>query len=124
MEANTQYPEKVNVWAEIEPYFFDSALTGVRYLDFFQNFLSSELRILFPDTNNPIEIYRNIWYQQDGTTSYFALKVRGYLNQNFPNRWIGKHGEIEWPAHSPDLTLLDYFFMGLLKIESLLQQTK
>ncbi|KAJ8940614.1 hypothetical protein NQ318_004538 [Aromia moschata] len=45
MEANTQYPVKVNVWAGIinsqiiEPYFFDGTLTGARYLDFLQIFL-------------------------------------------------------------------------------------
>ncbi|KAJ8961167.1 hypothetical protein NQ318_008848 [Aromia moschata] len=45
MEANTQYTEKVNVWAGIinsqimGPYFFDGTLTGARYLDFLQYFL-------------------------------------------------------------------------------------
>ncbi|KAJ8935370.1 hypothetical protein NQ318_006186 [Aromia moschata] len=54
MEANTQYPEKVNVWAGIinsqiiGPYFFDGTLTGARYLDFLQKFLVPELRMLFP----------------------------------------------------------------------------
>ncbi|KAJ8956064.1 hypothetical protein NQ318_016515 [Aromia moschata] len=44
MEANTQYPEKVNVWAGIinsqiiGPYLFDGTLTGARYLDVLQNF--------------------------------------------------------------------------------------
>ncbi|KAJ8938062.1 hypothetical protein NQ318_014543 [Aromia moschata] len=52
MEANTQYLEKVNVWAGIidsqiiGPYFFDGTLTGARYLDFLQNFLVPELRML------------------------------------------------------------------------------
>ncbi|KAJ8962089.1 hypothetical protein NQ318_018041 [Aromia moschata] len=45
LEVNTQYPEKVNVWAGIlnsqiiGPYLFDDTLTGARYLDFLQNFL-------------------------------------------------------------------------------------
>ncbi|KAJ8958896.1 hypothetical protein NQ318_019664 [Aromia moschata] len=45
VEANTQYPEKVNVLAGIinsqiiGPYFFDGTLTGAHYLDFLQNFL-------------------------------------------------------------------------------------
>ncbi|KAJ8959981.1 hypothetical protein NQ318_009415 [Aromia moschata] len=48
MEANTQYPEMVNVWAGIinsqiiAPYFFDGTLSGARYLDFLQNFLVLE----------------------------------------------------------------------------------
>ncbi|KAJ8935781.1 hypothetical protein NQ318_018408, partial [Aromia moschata] len=66
MEANTQYPEKVNVWVGIinsqiiGPYFFDGTLTGARYLDFLQNFLVPELRMLFPGDDNPNEIDRNI----------------------------------------------------------------
>ncbi|KAJ8955691.1 hypothetical protein NQ318_008562, partial [Aromia moschata] len=80
MEANTQYPEKVNVWAGIlnsqitGPYFFDGTLTGARYLDLLQHFLVPELRILFPDDDNPNEIDRNIWFQQDGVAPHFSLE--------------------------------------------------
>ncbi|KAJ8947590.1 hypothetical protein NQ318_010102 [Aromia moschata] len=51
IEANTQYPEKVNVWAGIinsqiiGPYFFHGTLTGARYLDFLQNFLVPETNL-------------------------------------------------------------------------------
>ncbi|MBZ5796973.1 hypothetical protein K8353_43720, partial [Burkholderia contaminans] len=38
-----------------------------------------------------------------------------YLDEVFPNRWIGRRGRIEWPARSPDLTPLDYFLWGYLK---------
>ncbi|KAJ8935366.1 hypothetical protein NQ318_012936, partial [Aromia moschata] len=70
--ATAQYSEKVNVWAGIinsqiiGSYFFDGTLTGARYLDYLQNFLVPELRMLFPDDDNPNEIDRNIWFQQDG----------------------------------------------------------
>ncbi|KAJ8961135.1 hypothetical protein NQ318_008815 [Aromia moschata] len=79
--------EKVNVWAGIinsqiiGPYFFDETLTGARYLDFLQNFLVPELRILFPDDDNPNEIDRNIWFQQNGAT-HFSLE------KNFSNASI------------------------------------
>lgn len=33
----------------------------------------------------------------------------------FPNRWIGRKGEIKWPARSPDLTPLDFFLWSYLK---------
>ncbi|XP_025406823.1 uncharacterized protein LOC112680823 [Sipha flava] len=44
-----------------------------------------------------------------------AIIVRQHLNEIFPNRWIGTHGVIPWPARSPDLTPLDYFLWGHLK---------
>ncbi|KAJ8935258.1 hypothetical protein NQ318_007068 [Aromia moschata] len=61
MEANTQYPEKVNVWAGIvnsqiiRLYFFDGTLTGSRYLDFLQNFLVLELRMIMNYTDHSLK---------------------------------------------------------------------
>ena len=43
------------------------------------------------------------------------MRVRRVLDENFPHRWIGRHGTIEWPPRSPDLTPLDYFLWGYLK---------
>lgn len=113
-EYGTQYPEKVNVWAGIigdriiGPYFFEETLTGARYLEFLQNFLLPELNRLFPNTND-------LWLQQDGAPPHYALLVRNYLDNVFPNRWIGRRGTIEWPPRSPDLTPLDFFLWGYLK---------
>lgn len=120
-EAHTQYPKKVNVWAGIinnkiiGPYFFEGTVTGEVYLDFLINFLVPTLQRAFPDVNHPNEIDRSIYYQQDGAPPHFARTVRNYLNEVFPNRWIGRRGAIEWPARSPDLTPLDYFLWGYLK---------
>jgi hypothetical protein len=41
--------------------------------------------------------------------------VRQFLNEAFPNRWIGRGGAISWPARSPDLTPLDFFLWGFVK---------
>jgi len=35
--------------------------------------------------------------------------VRVYLNESFPNRWLGHIGPVAWPPRSPDLTPLDYY---------------
>jgi hypothetical protein len=43
------------------------------------------------------------------------VTVSRYLDEVFPNRWIGRRGQIEWPARSPDLTPLDFFLWGYLK---------
>ncbi|KAJ8939287.1 hypothetical protein NQ318_014935 [Aromia moschata] len=81
LDDGGQYPEKVNVWAGIinsriiGPYFFDGTLTSARYWDFLKNFLVPELRMLFPDDDNPNEIDRNIWFQR--TEHFFHWKVSG-----------------------------------------------
>ena len=41
--------------------------------------------------------------------------VRRFLDEEFPGRWIGRRGPVEWPARSPDLTPPDFFLWGVLK---------
>jgi hypothetical protein len=38
--------------------------------------------------------------------------VTAFLNQHFPDRWIGRGGPVAWPARSPYLSPLDYFLWG------------
>ncbi|EFN83562.1 hypothetical protein EAI_04598, partial [Harpegnathos saltator] len=45
----------------------------------------------------------------------YAVVVRRFLTDTFPNRWITRCGEIEWPSRSPDLSPLDYFLQGYVK---------
>lgn len=119
-ESHTQRPQKTNVWAGIignrivGPFFFDENVTGETYLTMLQNELVPTLRILFPDNLDPNLFDQQMWFQHDGAPPHFAQIVRTYLNEVFPNRWIGRRGPIEWPARSPDLTPLD-FFMGIFK---------
>lgn len=120
-EQHTQYPEKVNVWVGIVrnkiigPYFFEGNVNGQAYLQFLQRFLIPTLVNLFPSRNNPRVPDESLWYQQDGAAPHYAVGVREYLNQVFPNRWIGRRGTVEWPPRSPDLTPLDFFLWGHLK---------
>lgn len=120
-EDHTQYPEKINVWAAIAenriigPYYFEENLNGPRYLQFLQDYVIPNLVILFPNANNPAIPNENLWFQQDGAPPHYAADVRRYLDQVFPNRWIGRRGSIEWPPRSPDLTPLDFFLWGHLK---------
>lgn len=59
--------------------------------------------------------FYNVWFQQDGAPPHYGVAVRNYLNEIFPNRWIGRRGAIEWPPRSPDLAPPDYFLWGYLK---------
>jgi hypothetical protein len=35
-----------------------------------------------------------MYFQQDGAPAHNAIIVKQYLNDIFPNRWIGTHGVI------------------------------
>ena len=99
----------VTVWCAISslgiigPYFFEGNVTGVSYLNMLKEFLQARLP------------HNDLILQQDGTTPHYARIVRAWLNETFPERWIGRRGPIEWPARSPDLTPADFFMWGFLK---------
>ena len=59
--------------------------------------------------NVPRQFRQRLWFQHDGAPANFALDVREYLKNVFPNRWIGRGGPVQWPPRSPDLTPMDFF---------------
>lgn len=93
----------------IEPFFIEGNLNANIYLDLLRNQILPAIDNLF-DGN-----IQNIWFHQDGAPPHYAVIVRQYLTNTFPNRWIGRRGEIEWPSRSPDLSPLDYFLWGYVK---------
>jgi len=106
---------KINVWVGIlgdnliGPYLLPQNLNGHIYLTFLQETLPDLLEDV------PIALRRRMWFQQDGTPAHFTRDVRAFLHNSFPGRWIGRHGAVEWPARSPDLSPLDYYLWGHLK---------
>ena len=54
-------------------------------------------------------------FQKDGAPPYWGLRVRQSLERQLPDQWIGRGGPIPWPARSPDMTPLDFFFWGFVK---------
>ncbi|KAJ8949302.1 hypothetical protein NQ318_006727 [Aromia moschata] len=72
IEAHTQYPQNLNVWAGIVanriigPFFFEETLTGERYLEFLQNDLVPALAVIFPNENDPDIPDNTLWFPQDG----------------------------------------------------------
>lgn len=114
-EDRSQVQFKINLWAGIfngqvlGPVELPSTLNGQSYLNFLQN----DLPALLEDT--PLELRRRMWLQNDGCPAHYAIQVRQYLNEAFPGRWIGRLGPILWPARSPDLNPLDFFYWGCLK---------
>ena len=62
--------------------------------------------------NVPLQVRQRLWFQHDGAPAHFVLDVKEYLNNVFPNRWIGRSGPVQWPPRSPDLTPMDFFIWG------------
>jgi hypothetical protein len=114
ISTRTQYPQKINIWAGIfnnniiGPFEIEGNLNSATYLDL----LVTKVR---PALEEVARENQEIWFQQDGCPAHFGLGVRNFLNDSFPNCWIGRGGAINWPARSPDLALCDFFLWGHLK---------
>ena len=63
-----------------------------------------------------------MYFQHDGASPHYTQRVREYLNESFPNLWLGRGGPVAWPPRSPDLTPLDYYLWGHMK--TLVYETK
>ena len=100
----------VGVWSggRLGPYFFDGSVNGQSYLKMLREFVVKELREKRADFGN------FFIFQQDGAPAHWAVNVRRFLDTTF-DQWIGRRGSIEWPARSPDLTVVDFFLWGYLK---------
>ena len=59
--------------------------------------------------------FHQLYFQQDGAQPHYSHVARGYLDEIFPQRWIGRRGPVEWPARSPDLTPPDFWLWGYVK---------
>lgn len=124
-EDHTQHPQKINVWAGIlgneiiGPIFIEDNLTGQLYLNLLENvidpLITQSLESQVDEEDNPLLDEQNLHFQQDGAPPHYALHVRQWLDQRYPDKWIGRRGALEWPARSPDLTPLDFFLWGYLK---------
>lgn len=126
-ETHTQYPQKVNVWAGIigdhiiGPIFIEGNLTAAKYLNILRDEVVPALANLYPNALHPTLPSETVWFQQDGATPHYAVIVRDYLTEIFPNKWIGRRGAIEWPARSPDLTPLDFFYGDISRLKYMQQ---
>lgn len=112
-QVRRQGRESFSVWVGLYqnkilgPIFYDGNLNGERYLNIIQNLDGLD--------NEPLNILRQLWWQQDGAPPHNGRAVTNYLHETFPNQWIGNQGVVPWPARSPDLSPLDYFLWGFLK---------
>lgn len=87
-------------------YFNDATLNGDSYLNMLEMQVWPALQAL------PIH---EMFLQQDGTPAHYKANVRAWLDEKFPQRWIGRGGPISWPPRSPDLTPMDFSVWGIVK---------
>jgi hypothetical protein len=92
-------------------YFFEEwgimvTVTSDCYIEMLENFLWPQLEEMD---------VANAWFQQDGATAHTAQRCLQVLREMFPGKLIPLHGDVRWPAHSPDLAPCDFFLWGYLK---------
>ncbi|KFM70764.1 hypothetical protein X975_05074, partial [Stegodyphus mimosarum] len=111
-EAQRDSP-KVSVWCGlmhdgvIGPFFFtEKTVSSVVYLDMLENFIFPQLE----------ELQAHVFLQQDGAPPHWGTIVRSSLKDHFTGRLIGRGGPIPWPPRSPDITPLDFFLWGFVKL--------
>ncbi len=56
-----------------------------------------------------------IFYRHDGAPACYAQSIGHFLDENLPNRWVGRLGPINWLARSLNLTLRDFFLWDVIK---------
>ena len=59
----------------------------------------------------------NIWFQQDGTTWQTAEATFDVLRPVFEDRIISRRAYVVWPLRSCNLTPLDYYLWGAVKLQ-------
>jgi hypothetical protein len=113
--TKSQYSKRVNVWCAISyngiigPYFIDGRLNQHKYLNLLETFFQQYLNTL------PWDERERLYFQQDGCPAHSTQIVRQWLDNNFPEKWIGRLGPIPFPPRSPDLTNCDFYLWGHLK---------
>lgn len=107
-----QGAEKVMCWAAIiegkilPPVWFNTgtSVNSESYLALLKNNLWPAVRT--------VSSRRQYTYQQDGAPCHCANKCLDFLSEKFQERVISRRTDRPWPAHSPDLSPLDYWFWG------------
>lgn len=71
---------------------------------------------LWPELRDSVK-KQKLWFQQDGATVHTTRAVRAWLDEAFSGRVISRLTDRPWPARSPDLSPLDYWFWSVALTE-------
>jgi hypothetical protein len=67
----------------IGPFFFETTVDGEKYLFMLGNQMMPDLDEIGG---------RPEWFMQDGAPPHYAIRVRDWLDDMFPDRWIERRG--------------------------------
>lgn len=96
---------------QIGPFEFAGNLTGAQYA----NFISIHLRRMCRRAGIGAEEMGRVIFQHDGAPAHTSRIAQESVSAIFGNRYLGRGGMRDWPARSPDLNPLDFFFWGHIK---------
>ena len=112
VDCKVQGGKKVMCWAAvingqiITHWFpFYSSVNHHVYLDMLET-------VLWPAVKG-VSARRQYWFQKDRATSYTTHMDREWLSSKFGPRVISRHTDIPWPARSPDMSPLDFWFWSV-----------
>ena len=83
----------------------NKSVTGKTYLKMLQEVVWPRIKA--------VSTRRQYVFQQDGATVHTTVAVREFLAEKFGSRVISRLTDTIWPARSPDLSLLDFWFWGV-----------
>ena len=83
----------------VQFFFAEKSITAQIHLDLLTEYVSPQLEQYQPQ----------VIFQQDSAPPHWGVAVCQFLNDTFPERWIGRDESIPWPPRSPDITPLDLF---------------
>lgn len=88
----------VNVWSSVSSsgvlgsiFFFNGTVTGDKYLEILMNQVVHQLQQQ-PNSHDH-------YFQQDGAPPHYSGAIHKYLDETFPEKWIGRRGPIDRPVH-------------------------
>ena len=67
------------------------------------------------DVEVPLDERVHIWYLHNRASPHFVRAVTEWLNNDFPNQWVGRNDLVAWPPRSPDLSPCDFCLWGWMK---------
>ena len=86
-------------------HWFEGSVNGNQYLEVLKNKVWPSVR--------GTATRDGLWFMQDGAKPHTTNDCLEFLQEKLQNRVVSNRLEFFWPAKSPDLNPLDFFFWGV-----------
>ena len=117
VEFNTRNDEKVTIFVAIvndkvpvvHAYMDENGRCKIVNGDCYLNLLQENVWPTF----RSCATRQGLWWMQDGAPAYCNTAAKEFLLNKFGGRVISRGTQIACPAHSPDMTPLDFYYCSL-----------